>query len=632
MRSERIYFPQNISNAPSVHNTQRKEAFAQARAENVKMKNNELITGRTVKVSGPLVVAEGMRRANMYDVVHVGDRKLIGEIIEMHGDRASVQVYEETAGIGRGDEVVSTGAPLSVELGPGLLTNIYDGIQRPLEKLRAVAGPDLVRGINEPALDREKLWSFKATCAVGDRVEGGSVIGEVQETDSVLHKIMVPPGMKGEIAEISSGKYTVEGCVAKLRTENGDMMPLTLMQKWAVRVPRPYIEKLPPNVPLITGQRNMDTMFPIARGGTACIPGPFGSGKTVVQHQIAKYSDVDIVIYVGCGERGNEMTDVLREFPELSDPKTGRSLMQRTVLIANTSDMPVAAREASIYTGMTVAEYFRDMGLSVALIADSTSRWAEALREMSGRLEEMPGEEGYPAYLTSRLAQFYERAGAVRCLGDSGRIGSLSAIGAVSPPGGDLSEPVTQATLRIVKVFWGLDSTLAYRRHFPAINWLNSYSLYQDRLSPWFTSEISRHWTENRLEASKLLQLETGIDEIVKLVGMDALSPTDRLILESARSVREDFLQQDAMDADDSYCPLDKQAALLELILSFYRKGKQAIESGADIEAISVLPVRERIGRAKACPYSEYAAEYGRISEELDAALAELTKNGGGNG
>ena len=588
--------------------------------------NNGMVVGKSVKVSGPLVIAEGMREANMFDVVRVGKQKLIGEIIEMHGDRASVQVYEETAGIGRGDEVVSTGAPLSVELGPGLLKNIYDGIQRPLEKLRLIAGANLIRGIDEPALDRSAKWDFVATAKVGDKVTGGSIIGTVKETEIITHRIMVPPKMNGEITEINSGSYTVTDCVAKLKNDKGEVCELTLMQKWPVRVPRPYSEKLPPNIPMVTGQRTIDSMFPIAKGGTACIPGPFGSGKTVTQHQIAKYSDVDIVVYVGCGERGNEMTDVLREFPELVDPKSGKSLMERTVLIANTSDMPVAAREASIYTGITIAEYFRDMGLSVAVIADSSSRWAEALREMSGRLEEMPGEEGYPAYLTSRLAQFYERAGMVKCIGGDGRTGALSAIGAVSPPGGDLSEPVTQATLRIVKVFWGLDSSLAYKRHFPAINWLNSYSLYQDRLAPWYEDEVSRVWSENRSETAKLLQLETDLDEIVKLVGMDALSPSDRLIMESARSIREDFLQQDAMDPDDSYCPLDKQAALLSLILSFYRKGILAVKSGADVEKIAALSVREKIGRAKNVPYTEYKTVYAEIEKELVKELDELVK------
>ncbi len=582
------------------------------------------VCGKSVKVSGPLIIAEGMKEANMFDVVRVGKQRLIGEIIEMHGGRASVQVYEESAGIGRGDEVISTGEPLSVELGPGLVGNIYDGIQRPLERLREISGSNLERGLEAAALDRHKTWFFKAKARVGDKLAGGDVIGTVRETDIIEHKIMVPPKLSGEIIEISSGEYKVDNCVARLKTAKGETVELTLMQRWPVRIPRPYKEKLPPNIPMITGQRNMDTMFPIARGGTACIPGPFGSGKTVVQHQIAKFSDVDIVVYIGCGERGNEMTDVLRELPELSDPRTGKSLMERTILIANTSDMPVAAREASIYTGITVAEYFRDMGFSVVVIADSSSRWAEALREMSGRLQEMPGEEGYPAYLTSRLAQFYERAGTVICLGSDGRAGALSAIGAVSPPGGDLSEPVTQATLRIVKVFWGLDSSLAYRRHFPAINWLNSYSLYQDRLAPWYEENVFSDWTENRAEASRLLQLEAGLEEIVKLIGTDALSPEDRLVMESARSVREDFLQQDAMDADDGYCPLDKQASLLQLILSFYRKGNMAIARGADIERIAALPVRERIGRAKLVPYSEYKEEYADISRQLDKALSDL--------
>ena len=586
-----------------------------------------MIIGKSVKVSGPLVIAEGMRNANMFDVVRVGKQRLIGEIIEMHGDRASVQVYEETAGIGRGDDVISTGEPLSVELGPGLIKNIYDGIQRPLEKLRLIAGSNLVRGIEEPALDRTTLWEFVPTVKVGDKVSGGSIIGTVKETEIITHKIMVPPKMSGEIISIEEGSFTVEQQIAKIRDEKGQEHTLTMMQKWPVRIPRPYKEKLPPDIPMVTGQRNMDTMFPIARGGTACIPGPFGSGKTVVQHQIAKFSDVDIVIYVGCGERGNEMTDVLREFPELVDPKTGKSLMERTVLIANTSDMPVAAREASIYTGITIAEYFRDMGLSVAVIADSSSRWAEALREMSGRLEEMPGEEGYPAYLTSRLAQFYERAGSVKCIGDSDRVGSLSAIGAVSPPGGDLSEPVTQATLRIVKVFWGLDSALAYRRHFPAINWLNSYSLYQDRLAPWYENNVNSKWTENRTEAARLLQLETGLDEIVKLVGMDALSPADRLIMEVARSLREDFLQQDAMDPDDCYCPLDKQAYLLKLILSFYTKGLDAVNKGANIEKLVMIPVREKIGRAKMVPYQDYANEYKAIENELDEQIDAVIRD-----
>ena len=486
-----------------------------------------MVEGKILKVSGPLVIAEGMREANMFDVVRVGDARLIGEIIEMHGDRASIQVYEETAGIGRGDRVVSTGAPLSVELGPGLIKNIYDGIQRPLEIIREKYGANITKGIDEPALSREKRWHFTPAVAYQDEVSGGDVLGTVQETDVILHRIMVPPKMKGKIVEIREGDFRVDETVAKIKDNEGNIVSVSLMQKWPVRVARPYREKLPPVEPMITGQRVIDALFPIAKGGTACVPGPFGSGKTVVQHQLAKWSDVDLVVYIGCGERGNEMTDVLREFPELTDPRTGKSLMERTVLIANTSDMPVAAREASIYTGITIAEYYRDMGYTVAVIADSTSRWAEALREMSGRLEEMPGEEGYPAYLTSRLAQFYERAGKVVCIGSDKRQGALSAIGAVSPQGGDISEPVTQATLRIVKVFWGLDASLAYRRHFPAINWLNSYSLYRDRLEGWYGEHVDRDWSALTGRCLKTLQTESDLQEIVKLVGMDALSPED---------------------------------------------------------------------------------------------------------
>ncbi len=582
-------------------------------------------TGSVYKVSGPLVIAEGMRTANMFDVVHVGKSRLIGEIIEMHGDRASVQVYEETAGIGRGDEVVSTDEPLTVELGPGLIRNIYDGIQRPLEKLREMAGSNLTRGIMAPALDREKVWHFEPAVAVGDRVSAGDVVGTVRETEVMLHKIMLPPRHRGGVVTaIREGNFTVTESVCEIGLDDGTTDRLTLMQKWPVRVARPYKEKLPPVEPMITGQRNVDSLFPIARGGTACVPGPFGSGKTVVQHQLAKWSDVDLVVYIGCGERGNEMTDVLREFPELIDPRTGKSLMERTVLIANTSDMPVAAREASIYTGITIAEYYRDMGYSVAVIADSTSRWAEALREMSGRLEEMPGEEGYPAYLTSRLAQFYERAGKVVCLGSDGREGALSAIGAVSPPGGDISEPVSQATLRIVKVFWGLDSALAYRRHFPAINWLNSYSLYRDRLAPWFSENVARDWMEQTQRCLKTLQQEASLNEIVQLVGMDALSPSDRLTLEISRSLREDYLQQDALGDNDSYTPLDKQHDLLALIFSFEDKGREALAKGADITALSEMPVREQIGRAKAIPYENYKEEFAKIASELDRELEDV--------
>jgi len=582
-----------------------------------------MATGRIIRVSGPLVVAEGMRDANMFDVVRVGDQKLIGEIIEMHGDKASIQVYEETAGLGRGDIVVSTGSPLSVELGPGLISNIYDGIQRPLVKLREKAGPNITRGLDEPALDRDAVWHFEAIAKPGDKVGPGDILGTVRETDIVLHKIMVPPNTTGIVKKIESGEYKVTDTVCVIETPQGEQS-LTLMQKWPVRRARPYVKKHPPSDPMITGQRTIDALFPIAKGGTACIPGPFGSGKTVTQHQLAKWSDVDIVVYIGCGERGNEMTDVLKEFPRLSDPKTGEPLMKRTVLIANTSDMPVAAREASIYTGITIAEYFRDMGYSVAIIADSTSRWAEALREMSGRLEEMPGEEGYPAYLTSRLAQFYERAGVVTCLGSDGRIGTLSAIGAVSPPGGDLSEPVTQATLRIVKVFWGLDSSLAYRRHFPAINWLNSYSLYRDKLTSWYAEHIAPDWSECVGEIMKLLSHEAELQEIVRLVGVDALSPEDRLVLEAARSVREDFLQQDALDLADAYTSPRKQYALMKLVLAFYNKCKKALTVGAPIEKLADMSVRERIGRAKTVPEDNFIEVYAEIEAELDKQIDEI--------
>ena len=585
--------------------------------------------GKIVKVSGPLVIADGMREANMFDVVRVGNDRLIGEIIEMHGDKASIQVYEETAGIGRADKVVSTGAPLSVELGPGLITSIYDGIQRPLVAMREQQGSNIKKGIDIPALDRSKKWQFTSCVKVGDELTGGDIIGYVDENEVIKHKIMLPPKMSGKISKIKDGEYTVEDAIGEITLKNGKKEKLTLMQKWPVRVSRPYATKLPPVTPMITGQRNIDSLFPIAKGGTACVPGPFGSGKTVVQHQLAKWSDVDIVVYIGCGERGNEMTDVLNEFPEITDPRTGKSLMNRTVLIANTSDMPVAAREASIYTGITIAEYYRDMGYSVAVIADSTSRWAEALREMSGRLEEMPGEEGYPAYLTSRLAQFYERAGKVVCLGSDKREGALSAIGAVSPQGGDISEPVSQATLRIVKVFWGLDSSLAYRRHFPAINWLNSYSLYKDRLADWYTENVSADWNENVIEASRILQAETELDEIVKLVGMDALSAEDRLTLEAARSIREDFLQQDAFDTDDAYTPLKKQNALLKLIFKFRDEAKKAISSGADIQEISDLAIREKIARAKSISADSYESEYASLEKDIELEIKKLIKKEG---
>ena len=582
------------------------------------------VTGKIVKISGPLVIAEGMREANMFDVVRVGENRLIGEIIEMHGDRASIQVYEETAGLGRGDIVVTTGAPLSVELGPGLITNIYDGIERPLERMKEAAGANITKGIDLPALDRDKKWTFHATAKPGDTVTGGDIVGYVDETEVIRHKIMVPVGVSGKIDHVLTGEYTVTDEIGVITADDGTKVSLTMLQRWPVRRSRPYAKKLPPNIPMITGQRTIDSLFPIAMGGTACVPGPFGSGKTVVQHQLAKWSNVDLVVYIGCGERGNEMTDVLREFPEITDPRTGKSLMQRTILIANTSDMPVAAREASIYTGITIAEYFRDMGMKVAVIADSTSRWAEALREMSGRLEEMPGDEGYPAYLTSRLAQFYERAGSVVCIGSDGREGALSAIGAVSPPGGDISEPVSQATMRIVKVFWGLDANLAYRRHFPAINWLTSYSLYRDRLEDWYKANVDSKWTEQTKEISRVLQAEAELDEIVKLVGVDALSPEDRLTLEVARSIREDFLQQDAFNPDDAYCSLQKQFDMVSLIFYFRTQALEALKKGADIEKIATLESREQIGRAKNVPEAEYRATFAEIRNQIDRELAAL--------
>ena len=578
--------------------------------------------GMIKKVAGPLVIAEGMRDANMYDVVRVSEQRLIGEIIEMHGDEASVQVYEETSGLRPGEPVESTDAPLSVELGPGLITSIYDGIQRPLDDiLRVTGGNSLKRGVEVPALKRDKKWEFVPVAAVGDEVEGGDILGTVQETEVVTQKIMVPPEMKGTVKEIRSGSFTVEEVVCVLDTADGEK-ELTLMQKWPVRKGRPYKKKLPPKMPLVTGQRVIDCMFPIAKGGVAAIPGPFGSGKTVTQHQLAKWAEADIVVYIGCGERGNEMTDVLNEFPELKDPKTGKSLMERTVLIANTSDMPVAAREASIYTGITIAEYFRDMGYSVALMADSTSRWAEALREMSGRLEEMPGEEGYPAYLGSRLAQFYERAGHVIALGKDGREGALSAIGAVSPPGGDISEPVSQATLRIVKVFWGLDANLAYKRHFPAINWLTSYSLYLDDMGPWFNSHVAPDWMELRQEMMSLLQDEAELDEIVKMVGMDALSSSDRLKMEAARSIREDFLHQNSFHEIDTYTSLEKQHNMMELVLAFYKESQNALDKGASINDLLKMPVREKIGRYKYVHEDNLEKEMDDIVEELHTEIA----------
>ena len=585
--------------------------------------------GKIVKVSGPLVVATGMQEANMADVVRVGKQRLIGEILNMTGDAASIQVYEETSGLGPGAEVVTTGAPLSVELGPGLIENIYDGIQRPLEVIREVSGSNnLPRGVEVPALDREKKWEFTPVVKPGDKVVGGDVLGTVQETDSILHKIMLPPKMKGTIVSIQSGSFTVTEPVYVLQQEDGSQVELPMMQKWPVRVGRPYKHKYPPTIPLQSGQRIVDTFFPVAKGGTAAIPGPFGSGKTVMQHALAKWSDVDLVVYIGCGERGNEMTDVLREFPELVDPRTGESLMKRTVLIANTSDMPVAAREASIYTGITIAEYFRDMGYAVAVIADSTSRWAEALREMSGRLEEMPGEEGYPAYLSSRLAQFYERAGSVACIGSDDRRGSLTAVGAVSPPGGDLSEPVSQATMRIVKVFWALDSSLAYRRHFPAINWLNSYSLYLDSLKPWYDEHLGKEFLQNREWAMGVLQEEANLNEIVQLVGKDSLSAGDQITLETAKMIREDFLQQNSFVDIDSYSEYDRQARMLALIREYDSRCRAAVERGRAIADLFAIPAREKIGRAKSVPAGEYREAYAAMDREMEEELEAAAQKG----
>ena len=578
--------------------------------------------GTIKKVAGPLVVAEGMRDANMFDVVRVSAQRLIGEIIEIHGDQASIQVYEETSGLGPGEPVESTGAPLSVELGPGLIGSIYDGIQRPLVDIMEATGTNLKRGVEIPSLNREKKWHFVPTMKAGDAVETGDIIGTVAETDIVTQKIMIPKGIKGTLKSINEGDYTVTDAVAVVEKEDGTTENIALMHKWPVRIGRPYKQKLSPDKPLVTGQRVIDTLFPIAKGGVAAVPGPFGSGKTVVQHQLAKWAEADIVVYIGCGERGNEMTDVLNEFPELKDPKTGKSLMERTVLIANTSDMPVAAREASIYVGITIAEYFRDMGYSVALMADSTSRWAEALREMSGRLEEMPGEEGYPAYLASRLAQFYERAGRVISLGKDGREGALSAIGAVSPPGGDISEPVSQATLRIVKVFWNLDANLAYRRHFPAINWMNSYSLYN--MSKWFNTNVDEKWMDQRDRMMKLLNDEAELEEIVKLVGMDALSAPDRLKLEAARSIREDYLHQDAFHEVDTYTELNKQFLLMQLVLNYYDLSLQSLRNGVSIEDLVKLPVRERIGRFKYISKDKVNKEYEDVLMTLNKELDNL--------
>ena len=586
------------------------------------------MSGKITKVSGPLVVAEGLADANVSDVVRVGDSRLIGEILNMTGDRASIQVYEETSGLGPGAAVVTTGMPMSVELGPGMLDNIYDGIQRPLPEMRALTGDSITRGTDVPALNREKKWDFVPTAAVGDKLSAGDVIGTVQETSAILHRIMVPPKMSGTLKSVQGGSFTVTDTVAVLTDEKGVDHELSLMQRWPVRIARPYERKYVPARPMNSGQRIIDTLFPIAKGGTAAVPGPFGSGKTVVQHQLAKWSDVDIVIYIGCGERGNEMTDVLMEFPELKDPRNGEPLMKRTVLIANTSDMPVAAREASIYTGITIAEYFRDMGYDVAVLADSTSRWAEALREMSGRLEEMPGEEGYPAYLASRLSQFYERAGVVECLGSDERRGSVTAIGAVSPPGGDISEPVSQATMRIVKVFWALDSSLAYARHFPAINWLTSYSLYVDTLAPWYTEQFGESYMKNRERAMHILQEEAELQEIVRLVGQDALSAEDRLTMETAKMIREDFLQQNAFVDEDAYSSYLKQFRLLDMVLKYDVLCREALGKGADMNALFAIDSREKIGRAKMADPNAFGDAYDAIEKQMKAEIEEVTAGG----
>ena len=585
------------------------------------------VQGTIVKVSGPLIVASGMADVQMFDVVRVSEKQLIGEVIELRGDRASIQVYEETGGIGPGEPVESTGAPLSVELAPGLIESIYDGIQRPLDKVRAQAGDRITRGIVVDSLDHSRLWNFEPVAKVGDQLTAGDVLGTVQETEAVLHKVMVPPGYAGELTWIGQGEYNIVTPIAKLKTDKGEV-ELPMLQKWPVRRGRPYAQKLAPKEPMITGQRVIDTLFPVAKGGVAAVPGPFGSGKTVVQHQLAKWADADIIVYVGCGERGNEMTDVLMEFPELKDPRTGLSLMKRTVLIANTSDMPVAAREASIYTGITIAEYFRDMGYKVAIMADSTSRWAEALREMSGRLEEMPGEEGYPAYLGSRLAEFYERAGVVITLGSEGKEGAVTAIGAVSPPGGDISEPVSQATLRTIKVFWGLSSKLAYARHFPAIDWLTSYSLYLDRLEPWFNKAVDPEWSAMVQKAMAMLQEESELEEIVRLVGIDALSYKDRLTLEATRSIREDYLHQNAFHEVDTYASPAKQAMMLRLILAYYEKSLDALEKDASFSKLASLPVREELGRFKYVPEEECPARYQALLAELDKQIRALTEGG----
>ena len=586
------------------------------------------MSGTITKVSGPLVVAEGLADANVSDVVRVGSQHLIGEILNMTGDTASIQVYEETSGLGPGAVVQTTGMPMSVELGPGMLDNIYDGIQRPLPEMRRLAGDSITRGTDVPALNREKKWEFVPVAKPGDKVGPGDVLGTVQETSAILHKIMVPNGVSGEVVSVESGEHVVTDVVAVVKDAKGLDHELTMIQRWPVRIARPYSRKYVPSRPMNSGQRIIDTMFPIAKGGTAAVPGPFGSGKTVVQHQLAKWSDVDIVIYIGCGERGNEMTDVLMEFPELKDPRNGEPLMKRTVLIANTSDMPVAAREASIYTGITIAEYFRDMGYDVAVLADSTSRWAEALREMSGRLEEMPGEEGYPAYLASRLAQFYERAGVVECLGSDERRGSVTALGAVSPPGGDISEPVSQATMRIVKVFWALDSSLAYARHFPAINWLTSYSLYLDMLEPWYTEQFGESYMKNREKAMHILQEENELQEIVRLVGQDALSPADRLTMETAKMIREDFLQQNAFVDEDAYSSYAKQFRLLDVILQYDALCRDALNKGADMNGLFAIDAREKIGRAKMADAKTFENDYDAIAAQMKKEIDEVIAGG----
>ena len=586
------------------------------------------MSGTITKVSGPLVVATGLADANVSDVVRVGSQRLIGEILNMTGDQASIQVYEETSGLGPGALVETTGMPMSVELGPGMLDNIYDGIQRPLPEMRALTGDSITRGTDVPALNREKKWDFVPVAKLGNHLVAGDVLGTVQETSAILHKIMVPNGFSGELVKIESGEHVVTDTIAVLKDQKGEEHELSMLQRWPVRIARPYARKYVPNRPMNSGQRIIDTLFPITKGGTAAVPGPFGSGKTVVQHQLAKWSDVDIVVYIGCGERGNEMTDVLMEFPELKDPRNGEPLMKRTVLIANTSDMPVAAREASIYTGITIAEYFRDMGYDVAVLADSTSRWAEALREMSGRLEEMPGEEGYPAYLASRLSQFYERAGVVQCVGSEDRQGSVTAIGAVSPPGGDISEPVSQATMRIVKVFWALDSSLAYARHFPAINWLTSYSLYLDNLQAWYTEQFGEGYMQNRTKAMHILQEESELQEIVRLVGQDALSPADRLTMETAKMIREDFLQQNAFVDEDAYSSYGKQFRLLDLVLQYDALCRAALEKGADMNGLFGIDAREKIGRAKMADAETYAADYSAIAAEMKKEIEDVVAGG----